>query len=165
VITDSSYQFEESALTPRLGLISGLAIAMFMLAFVFVLQPISGLSLRELLAQIGAVVPGALALEENLILLLGGLVHGLLGALFGLLYALCQQRVPVRGLIGVGLFYGFLLWVVGGLLIGSFLAETLRAMVRSWPWLLACLLYGLCLAACAIWAEQHRPVQAVVPKD
>ena len=159
MISDTPYQIGEPVLTPRAGMAAGLVAAMGMLAFVVVLQPVSGLWLRDLLAQSGGIVlPASATLEGNISALLTGAgLHVLLGALFGLLYAACQQRVPARGLIGVGLVYGFFLWLVGSLLIGSLFGEALRAMVRGWPWLLACLLYGLCLAIAALWVESRRP--------
>jgi len=164
MISDSTYDFEDIVLTPRSGLVSGLMGAALMLILVLALQPITGFSLQTLLAQMGAVIWSDTA-TENVLVTLGVLLHGLLGAIFGLLYALCQQRVPARGLITVGLFYGFFLWVGGSLIIGVFLSESLRALVRSWPWFGACLGFGLCLATSAIWVERHRPAQTIVPKD
>jgi hypothetical protein len=164
MISDSTYDFEDIVLTPRAGLVSGLLGAAFMLVLVLALQPLTGFSLKTLLAQIGTVIWFDKA-TENVLLILGLLFHGLLGAIFGWLYALCQQRVPAAGLIAVGLFYGFFLWVGGSLIIGIFLSEDLRGLIRSWPWFGACLWFGLCLAASAIWAERHRPTQIIVPKD
>jgi hypothetical protein len=84
-----------------------------------------------------------------------------------LLYAVCQQRIPVRGLIAVGIFYGFILWIVGSLIIGMLLSRELRVVLRSWTWLGACVLYGLGLAGAAVWAEATRSKgeSVVVPKD
>jgi hypothetical protein len=164
MISDSTYDFEETVLTPYTGLINGLIGAGLMLILVLALQPLTGFSLKTLLAQMGVLLwPGTTT--ENVQVALGVLLHGLLGAIFGLLHALCQQRAPARGLIGVGLFYGFFLWIVGGLMIGAFLNETLRGMVRSWPWFWACLCFGLYLAISALWLERQRPSQAIVPKD
>lgn len=164
MISDSTYDFEDTILPSRFGLVSGLIAAALMLGVVLALQPLTGFSLNALLARIGAVIWFDTA-PENSLVLLGLLVHGLLGGIFGMLYALCQQRAPVRGLIAVGLFYGFFLWVGGSLIIGMFLSENLRAMIRSWPWFWACLGFGLCLAASALWVERQRPAAAIVPKD
>ncbi|MBE7554728.1 MAG: hypothetical protein HS126_27060 [Anaerolineales bacterium] len=164
MISDSTYDFEDTILPPRFGLVSGLIAAALMLVLVLALQPLTGFSLKALLAQIGALIWFNTAPETSLVML-GLLLHGLLGSIFGVLYALCQQRAPARGLIAVGLFYGFFLWVGGSLIIGIFLSESLRAMIRSWPWFWACLGFGLCLAASAIWVERQRPAAAMVPKD
>lgn len=164
MISDSTYDFEDTILSSRFGLVSGLIAAALMLGVVLALQPLTGFSLKALLAQIGTLI-WLDAAPENLLVILGLLVHGLLGVIFGVLYALCQQRAPARGLIAVGLFYGFFLWVGGSLIIGVFLSENLRAMIRSWPWFWACLGFGLCLAASALWVERQRPAAAIVPKD
>ena len=163
MISDSPYDAGESVLTQRCGIASGLVAAVLMLAIVFALEPISGLSLRYLLMRIGSVaLPGGVRSQETLVLSAGVALHALLGALFGLVYAACQQRIPPRGLISVGIFYGFVLSIVGNLLVGSLFGEALRATVRAWPWLLACLLYGLCLSAVAIWSESQRPAGATI---
>jgi hypothetical protein len=90
-----------------------------------------------------------------------------MGMLFGVLYAACQQDVPVRGLIAVGVFYGFVLWIVGRFLISPFVRESFQMIIRSWSWLLACLLYGIGLATAAVWARRRRPAGNVstVPID
>ena len=100
-------------------------------------------------------------------LVVGLVLHLSLGALFGILYAACQQDIPIRGLIAVGVFYGFVLWIAGRFLVGPFIGEALRMTVRSWPWLLACLLYGLCLTAAAVWAKKRCLVRdgRAVPID
>lgn len=153
-------------LESRVGMAAGLAGAVAMLALTAMLQPISALRIADLLAQIGrAVIPPSAG--SNLLILTGVAVHALLGALFGLLYAVCQQRVPLRGLIAVGLFYGFVLWVVASVIIGSLFEPALRCAIRSWPWLLSNLLYGLCLAGVATWSHVSRPagMEMIVPKD
>ena len=52
--------------------------------------------------------------------------------LLGMLYGACQLRVPVRGLIAVGVFYGVFLWVLTNLL-GVLLFPVSAAAIRSWP--------------------------------
>ncbi len=164
MITDSVYNFEDVVLTPLVGLISGLTGAVLMLVFVLVLQPLTGFLLINLLTQMGTVI-GAAGAAENFQVIAGILLHIFLGTIFGCLYALCQQRIPLHGLIAVGLFYGFFLWIMGSVVVGAFLDENLRMMIRSWPWLGACLWFGLCLAATAIWLEWQHPAQAIEPKD
>lgn len=132
--------------------------ASIMLAAVAVLQPMSGLNVSELLVDIDAVLvprhreaPSALAI--------GLCAHLLFGALFGLLYACCQQRAPVTGIIGVGIFYGVMLWAVGGVAINVVASEYL-GQFRSWPWLVATVVYGLTLAASSAWVTWNRSAAA-----
>jgi hypothetical protein len=158
MVSDSPYTAGALVLPPRAGIAGGVVGALAMLALIAVLQPISPIELTDMLTQIGGVflpIPmlSAMAIPPWWT---GLMLHVVLGALFGLLYAACQQRTPTHGLISVGLFYGFVLWLVGSLLAGSLLGTTLRDTIRSWPWLFACLLYGLCLAATAIWVESRR---------
>jgi hypothetical protein len=80
MISDSDYQLEEPILTPLPGVVSGLLAAAMMLVFIFSLQPVSGVSLNEVLARIGGVM-GGLALGENQVIMLGVLLHGGLGAI------------------------------------------------------------------------------------
>lgn len=168
MISDAPYQFGEQVLTFLGGVVAGLIGGMSMLAFVFALQPVSGLLLKDLLVRFGTVaLLGETRFEENIVLIAGVALLEILGALFGLLYAGCQQRIPARGIIGVSVFYGFMLWVVGSLLISSLFGQTIRATVRSWTWLLACLIYGLCLAAAAILSDSRSPAgtSLSVPMD
>jgi hypothetical protein len=166
MISDSPYQVRFPVLESRVGMAAGLAGAFAMLALTAMFQPISALRAADLLAQIGrAVLPASVG--RSLLMLTGVAVHTLLGALFGLLYAVCQQRVPLRGLIAVGLFYGFVLWVVASVIIGSLFDPALRYAICRWPWLLSHLLYGLCLAGVAAWSHISRRagMEMIVPKD
>jgi hypothetical protein len=56
----------------------------------------------------------------------------LMSALLGLLYGACQLRVPIRGLVAVGIFYGVFLWVLTNL-VGWLLSPNATAQIRSWP--------------------------------
>ncbi|MFA5507276.1 MAG: hypothetical protein WC314_07555 [Vulcanimicrobiota bacterium] len=61
-----------------------------------------------------------------------GFLPWLFFAVMGLLYGACQLRVPVRGLIAVGVFYGVFLWVLTNL-VGWLLFPASAAQLRSWP--------------------------------
>ena len=125
-----------------------------MLGLLRILEPVSALQPFVALSQVGL---GG----DRLPFLTGLGVHAFLGVLFGLLYAVSQQRIPNRGLIGVGIFYGLALWAAGGLVSPVF-GEPMKRVIRSWPWLLASLFYGLCLAVTAVWVQIRRPQVAAV---
>jgi hypothetical protein len=169
MISDSPYQVEGQVMAARAGIIFGVISAMIMLLLIAIMQPLAGFSPIDILTHIGGIIvpvstsPDKLSLQVGV----GFLMHLLLGALLGLLYAVCQQRIPSRGLFGVGIFYGFVIWVVDRLFITPFFNETVRTMLRSWSWLSACLLFGLCMAFASVWMLSRRRVgdAAVMPKD
>ncbi len=169
MISDSPYQQRTLVLSPRAGIAAGIFGSGVMLVVILLLGPVSGLPLEKaLLLMGGALGPRAGGSPGDAPFWGVGLgLHLALGALFGLLYALCQLRAPARGLIGVGLFYGFLLWIIGSLVLRLGFSGPLRAMGHSWVWLVACLVYGLVLALASLWAES-RPSNkepAGVPLD
>ncbi len=61
---------------------------------------------------------------------LGGLAlcvcwkNALVGAVFGWLYALCQNRTRPLGFLLVGIFFGLNIWILGKLAGGWFLGQT-----------------------------------------
>jgi len=131
MISDSPYRFRDAVLSPGRGIFAGGVGSLLMLGLLVILEPLSGLSPAHALEAIGVACPwdcgGSSPVARGIT------VHLIMGALLGLLYAASQQRIPVRGLVGVGIFYGVLLWAVGGLIVGSFLGESLRRVIRSWP--------------------------------
>lgn len=164
MISDSPYDVGAPVLTPFKGIVAGIAAALVMLVLLALVQPMSGVAPSAWLAQIGRLVlPAA---EEGLALQAGAVLHLVIGAVFGLLYSLCQMQIAPRFLIGVGIFYGFVIWVLGSLLLGWVFGERLRELLRSWPLLAAFLLYGLGLAIAAAWTLSRRPSRTVaVAKD
>ena len=166
MISDSPYDTGDLVLKPVVGVTSGVGAALLMLLLIQVLYPVSGLSSRSALAQIGSVVAPSDATQSALILT-GLAVHLSIAGLLGLLYALSQRQIPYRGLVGVGLLFGFVVWVVSTLVTGWLFDESLRTVLRSWPWLLASLLFGLVLASTAVWQVSQRQSQErpVVVRD
>lgn len=140
MIADAPYEYEESPLPALVGVGAGMLGAALMLSALRLLEPTTGVTVSTYLARVG-----------------GLLVHEITGAVLGLLYAVSQKPVPVRGVIGVGVFYGLLIWVMGGVLGGLFLGGSVRAVLHSWPWLLSCLLFGLSLAGAAIMWKILQP--------
>jgi hypothetical protein len=90
-----------------------------------------------------------------------------LGLLAGGMYALCQQRAPGHGLLAVGLFYGFFLWLIFGVLLGGLMAASpLKEELHSQRWLLAGLAYGTTLAFSGLLVKWTRPkTERALPKD
>jgi hypothetical protein len=166
MIADSPYRQDELVLSPAGGAAAGIAASIAMLALLFGLRPLSGLSVPDALERLGGVLTGGAGTRAERVLV-GAMLHLLAGAVFGLLYAVSQRRLPGPTLIGVGVFYGLAIWVASRIIGRIFLALPLRQMVRSRAWFLACLLYGLCLSIWALWSENHRaalPAPAL-PKD
>lgn len=158
MITDSPYEVSSHVLSPRMGVGVGLVAALVMLAPIQALEAMSGFSVKEVFLSLGGLVwSSAATLKANGLQQLCGLaLHLTVGAIFGLLYAVCQQHTERRSLIAVGLFYGVLLWIGGSLFVGSWVDERLRVMLRSWSWLAGCVVYGLCLAFAAICRQGKR---------
>ena len=146
---------------------AGVVASMCMLGVVALLHPYSGLSARDLLVRTGeAVLPRGLVARSDVSVAASGVLYAVVGAVLGLLYAVSQDRVPARGLIAVGVFYGIVIWVVSRVLTAWLFGPTLRTALHSYPWFLACVCFGVVLAGCAAWADRRRPESvAVVPID
>jgi hypothetical protein len=165
VLSDSPYNSDGFILRPPVGFAVGMVSALLMLPVLFALQPASGLLLQDVLANAGIIVFSGTADPHNL-KIAGLVVHLLVGGLFGLLYALCQIRAPNKGLIGVGISYGIVLWAFGSFLTQWFYREALSTVMHTWAWLVASIAYGLILSLVAIWSEHHRPKEnLVIPID
>lgn len=147
---------KDLVLLPVEGLLAGLVGSVLMLVSVALLQPASDLEAGYLLRQIGSVLFTTADSHSTLALSAGLAVHLIVSLLLGLLYAASQQQIPIRGLVAVGTFYGLVNWIIGSLLVGSLLSQTLRETLRSWPWFAACIVYGLSLASVAIWVKKRQ---------
>jgi len=146
---DTPHQSSELLLTPLQGALVGLVAAFPMLGVVLVLEPGSGASARAWLVWLGGLV-GRSPLATGLVL------HGLIGACLGTLYAMSQERISRPALLGVGLFYGLVLWIGGRILFGWLFSTPVRDVVMSWRWLAGSLSFGFLLAAAAGWAGARR---------
>lgn len=168
MISDSPYNLDDLVLSPLGGILAGLFAAFVMLSVVVVLQPYSGISVEQILGQYARfVLPERFEnMQATTLLGIGLGVHLLIRVLLALLYSVCQQTAPTRGLVAVGIFYGFIIWMTGSVLFGMFFYDEWKVTGRSWTWLFANLLFGICLAATAIIAEKIRPSAVVaLPKD
>jgi hypothetical protein len=168
MISDSPYKVNEAALSPGAGILAGIFASALMLGVVWILQPVSGIPLASMVRPFATLIlPHRFEqLPLGTLLLIGVLVHVLLRTILALLYAVCQQQVPLRGYIAVGTFFGFLIWVLGSVIAGRLLSGGGPNISRSWTWLLANLTFGLTLAATAVIVSYFRPAsEAAVPKD
>lgn len=163
MIADSQYATDPLVLSPTRGALAG-AVGTLVMQSVFFLGGAWGeLTLLENAARLGAAFGFVDATQQ---MVAGFFTQTLLGILLGILYALCQQHIPTRGLIVVGMFYGFVLWIVGGLLASWLFGENLRALLRTPLWFIALLSFGLTLALSAAWSQQRASGQRVAaPKD
>lgn len=156
MIADSPYTFDQSALGRFAGSLVGLVAGGLMLSIVGLLQEASGITPKELLVTIGsAMVPNEASLSQTTLAVVGGFAHGCIAVALGILYSSSQERAPVRGLIAVGFFFGIMLWVLLGSL-GEVLSDQPTETLRTWPWLIANLAFGLCLAVASVAAKRWR---------
>jgi len=159
LIADSPYQSGELILHPVAGLVGGMIGAGWMLAFIALGESFTHIAVMDVLN-----VMGAIGRAVSPFIACG--LYVMLGGVFGLLYALSEQRGPPRDLVFVGLFYGVMLWALGAIVAASFMSEAARSTLRSASFFLGCLAYGLWLALLAIWSERGRPAMAgPMPKD
>ncbi len=168
MIADSPYRAGEPVFTPGQGAVAGIAASLPMLLAILLLQPLSGLSVSDLLIRIAQTnLPLGMALRPGSMLIAGGTIYTLVGALLGSLYAVAQDRAPARALVAVGVFYGFVIWLGSKVMTAWLFGSVFRAALHSYAWLLACLLYGTLLAAYAVWVDHYRPPDSAraVPVD
>jgi hypothetical protein len=146
---DSPHRSDEPLLTPSQGALVGAVAAFPMLAVVFALEPGTGTTARTWVQWLGG-----MAGQPSLAL--GLIVHGLIGAVLGALYAMSQQRIPLGTLLGVGAFYGLLLWIGGRILLAWLFSTGAAEVVRSRIWLAGSVSFGLMLALAAGIAGRRR---------
>jgi len=147
-------------------MLAGVAGSLLMLLVISLLRPFSGLSAGNLLILLGqTVIPHASALRSGAVVFATGILYACIGAGLGVLYAVSQDRIRVGGLMVVGVFYGIVIWVVSRLLTPFLFGSAIRPALYSYPWFIACLVYGLCLALFAIWVDSRRPKSTAAPID
>jgi hypothetical protein len=154
MIADSTYDVGELVGRPRAGLAAGLAAAVLMLAVLVGLQRPEAAILW--LRDVGSMILPASARTPVSLVLAGLFLHLAVGGVSGALYAACQQRAPVGGLIVVGAFYGFVLWLGGDIILIRWLGVGPR-LLQTWPGVLTMIAYGLVLA---VWAIREQQVSA-----
>jgi len=165
LITDSPYETNDLVLSPLKGLTAGVIGAGIMSLIIYLSQPLSKISLVEVFSTFAKIILPS-NLPMSFMQTMGFLFFALSGGIFGLLYALCQHKIPGLGLMFVGLFYGLILWIFGGLFGGWILGNSFRAIAHSMPFLISSLVYGVWLASASIWSMRGRSnITVVLPKD
>lgn len=161
MIADAPYRTGPLILSPRAGVAAGAVGGLLMMAILSLLGPLSKLQAGDVLQRIGQILPFALVGPR----IVGAAIMTTCAMLLGGLYATSQQRAPARGLLAVGLFYGVVLWIVGGLFTRWLIGGELAVVVRSWPWFVADVVYGLWLAQVGIVISRRAPQAVAVPVD
>ncbi len=158
MVSDSPYQTGDLLLRPLEGAAAGVIGSFVMLAAVSALGSGPQTLVATWLDWMSGMVGGSGGL--------GLVLHALVGGILGMLYASSQQRLPWRTLVGIGAFYGLLLWIGGRVLLGWVFSTPVHSVVHSWAWLAGACAYGMTLAVFASLAGARRPVSAVVvPRD
>jgi len=160
MISDAPYRIGVMVLTPAKGVLAGALGAILTLLVVTLLRTISGISAIDILASFSRGIENG---TNDLIII--ATIYLFFGILLGLLYALCEQHGPPLALMFVGFFYGILIWVLSSVIVGTFLSESGKGILRSWPFLLACLSYGLWLALVAVFSMKRHPIAIDLPRD
>ncbi len=149
MLADAPYETTEPVMHPLVGLVAGLA---------------AGGAMLGTSALAHKLTPMALAFG------LGDATRGLvawlaLAAFLGLMYGISQLQARPRDLIGVGIFYGIFLWIAPAVFGRLFFGQS-TAMLRTFPWFVSCLAFGLTLGILAVLAERTRSTStAVVARD
>ena len=158
MIADSTYDTGELVSRPLAGAPAGVAAAALILG---VLAALDGPgAVRAWLTGSGAVLLPASLQTPAILVIVGGIAHFGVGSLLGALYAACQQRTTTSGLFVVGVFYGFIVWLVGYLVLARLFA-TGPALLPTWSGLLVMVAYGLVMAA---WAARVQRASARLVK-
>jgi hypothetical protein len=159
MIADSTYDVGELISRPRAGTLAGGVAAAVMLALLAALEGPNAVG--AWLGDVARVMLPAPAQTPISVLSWGLFVHFAAGGLFGALYAACQQHAPTSGLVVVGGFYGFVLWLGGDLILVRLLRASLP-LLQGWSGLLMYIAYGLTLAA---WAARAEHASARLRRD
>jgi hypothetical protein len=145
------------ATRPLAGAIAGVAGALLLLVVFSAFQGEEGVN--RWLVALGRLVGFAAAEGSLSVARIGLSMHLLIGAVLGALHGASQQRTAVSGVLVVGAFYGFVLWLVSGLVLVRLFNLDLP-LLRAWAGLAAVVAYGLTLASWAAfdqWRMSHRP--------
>ena len=128
------------------GLIAG-AVMAFMVAFIALAQ---GRSIWFPFRLIASTLLGPDAMTAgNSVVVLGVFLHFLMAALLGMLFTAIFGRSTMRRMLGFGLVYSLIIWLVVQFVLMPFLNPFAAAQLGVvWPFFLGHVGYGLMLAAC-----------------
>lgn len=154
MIADSDYEVGELVAAPRVGFLAGVLAGGLMLVVLGAASRPGGA--RLWLEQVGATCLPDAAETSRALLGAGLTVHFGIAGLFGALYAACQQRTTPGGLLTVGCFYGFVLWLACDLLLVRWL-HVGPSLLQTWSVTFGVVGFGAALAA---WAIGHQHLSA-----
>jgi hypothetical protein len=153
-------------LSPARGFGAGVAAGALMASVLMAGFALSGQGLWTPINAIGAFWGGQTPPSSQFsgITTVAGLAtHFLLAGALGALFFSAIERMDKPSLLIIGVWYGFITWFVSTFLVLSWLKPELRDLVRTWPFLIGTLAYGLALGWIAV--RNSRPVQRVFSPD
>jgi len=159
-----STPFMGTKLQSRAGIVAGLVAGIGMIVVWALFAQLFGGGARSLVNTIASTILGDQAFAgamQWVSLLVGLLIHLLISALLGLLYAVSLDRLDARDTLVVSIFYGFTIWVVSSFIVGSWFNELILSYSRTWWGFLAYFTFGLVLGAYA--NRRGAPVPAQSP--
>lgn len=146
----STHDESDLASSPGAGALAGVVAAGLMLGVLAGLEGQDAVAVW--LTRTARVALSSPAMTSVQLTLAGLSIHLAVGSLLGALHAACQRRTATRGLLVVGAFYGFVLWVTSVLILGRGLHAG-PPLLGRWAGLLMCVAYGLVLAGGAILGQ------------
>jgi len=147
-----STPFMGTKLQSRDGIIAGFIAGTGMIVIWALFAQLFGNGARSLIDTIAFTFLGDQAFageKQSLALLLGLLIHFVISALLGLLYAVSLDRLDARDTLVVSVFYGFTIWVVSSFIVGGWFNDLILSYSRTWWGFLAFFVFGLALGAYA----------------
>jgi hypothetical protein len=154
--------FMGTKLQPRDGIPAGLIAGIVMFVVWVFFAHLFGDGARGLIDTIASTFLGNQAFSPDLQLpsfLVGALIHLLISALLGLLYAASLDRLNAGDTLAVSVFYSFTIWVVSSFIVAPWFNSLIQDYSRTWWGFLAFLSFGLVLGAYA----NLRGVPAPIP--
>ncbi|NOX61482.1 MAG: hypothetical protein GXP42_05990 [Chloroflexi bacterium] len=92
----------------------------------------------------------ATRLDSAWLMAVGLIIHLIVAALLGLLFASSMDRLPKRETLIVSTFYGFTIWIVASFILGHWMSESILRFNRTWWGCLAHLGFGFLLGVYAV---------------
>jgi uncharacterized membrane protein YagU involved in acid resistance len=152
-----AYSFATDVLKP--GALAGLFGGLLVAVFAVLASGNLGIYMLEPFRWIGASFQGMQPGTGAAVLLFGLLLHGIMSALFGVLFAAIVRRdLRIEIAMLIGMAYGAVLLVLMTFVVLPLVNPFLQAQVRlmEGPWIIGHLLYGACLASVVVLRSRAR---------
>lgn len=156
-VEQHQYQGRIEVLTTRQGILFGILASTVMVAVAMAGFALSGESFWLPLNAVGSFLLASDPIPTGFagsLTLVGLAIQLAMGALLGMLYASAQERIDWPSLLAVAIYYGLVIWIVATFAVLSWLRPPIHDVMRTWPLLVAHLVYGLLLGLLA--ASQER---------